>query len=154
SAFGYQTNRVVLHRDPTLMPRRRRAWSSWNYLADGAGDGSERVSLSYWMNRLQNLRTERPVILTVNPSREPRDVEREFTYHHPRFDARAVQAQERIGSLQGIRRTWFAGSYCGNGFHEDGLRAGLEVASGLGAPPPWERAVAPPPSPVYATMDA
>jgi predicted NAD/FAD-binding protein len=154
SAFGYQSNRVVLHRDPTLMPRRRRAWSSWNYLAEAGGDGSERVSLSYWMNRLQNLRTERPVIVTVNPSREPREVEREFTYHHPRFDARAVRAQERIGSLQGARRTWFAGSYCGNGFHEDGLRAGLEVASALGAPPPWAPPAATPRSPDYARMGA
>ncbi len=96
SAFRYQTNRAVLHRDPMLMPKRRRAWSSWNYLADGTGDGAELVSLSYWMNRLQNLRTERPVIVTLNPSREPRDVEREFTYHHPQFDARAVTARGRI----------------------------------------------------------
>ncbi|MGE5225721.1 MAG: NAD(P)/FAD-dependent oxidoreductase [Planctomycetaceae bacterium] len=152
SAFGYQENRAVLHRDPALMPRRRRAWSSWNYLAEG-GDGSERVSLSYWMNRLQNLRTERPVIVTLNPSREPRHVEREITYHHPRFDARAVRAQGRIGSLQGARRTWFCGSYLGYGFHEDGLRAGLEVASALGAPPPWQ-SPAEPATRVYATMGA
>jgi predicted NAD/FAD-binding protein len=106
------------------------------------------------MNRLQNLTTERPVIVTMNPSREPRDVEREFSYHHPQFDARAVTARGRIGSLQGTRRTWFSGSYLGSGFHEDGLRAGLEVASGLGSPPPWAGTAAPPPSRVYATMGA
>jgi predicted NAD/FAD-binding protein len=152
SAFGYQENRAVLHRDPALMPRRRRAWSSWNYLAEG-GDGSERVSLSYWMNGLQNLRTERPVVVTLNPSREPRHVERELSYRHPRFDARAVRAQARIGSLQGARRTWFCGSYCGYGFHEDGLRAGLDVARALGSPAPWQ-APAEPVTRTYATMGA
>jgi predicted NAD/FAD-binding protein len=152
STFRYQTNRAVLHRDSTLLPRRRRAWSSWNYLADLDGDGTELVSLSYWMNRLQNLTTQDPVIVTLNPSREPHDVEREFTYRHPQFDTRAMRAQERIGSLQGIRRTWFSGSYCGDGFHEDGLRAGLEVAAGLDSPPPWFGAVAPSPNKVYATM--
>jgi predicted NAD/FAD-binding protein len=138
SAFRYQENLAVLHRDPSFMPTRRRAWSSWNYLSDErASDGREPVSISYWMNRLQNLRTERPVILTLNPAREPRWVERTETYHHPRFDAAAVAAQARIPSLQGMRRTWFCGSYHGSGFHEDGLRSGLEVAAALGSTPPW-----------------
>lgn len=138
SAFRYQENLAVLHRDPAFMPTRRRAWSSWNYLSEErSSDGSERVSLSYWMNRLQNLRTDRPVIVTLNPAREPRWVERVETYHHPRFDAAASAAHARMGSLQGVRRTWFCGSYCGSGFHEDGLRSGLEVAAALGSPPPW-----------------
>ncbi|MEP6972515.1 MAG: FAD-dependent oxidoreductase [Actinomycetota bacterium] len=138
SAFRYQENLAVLHRDPSFMPTRRRVWSSWNYLSqERASDGSERVSLSYWMNRLQNLRTDRPVIVTLNPAREPRWVERIETYHHPRFDAAAAAAHTRMGSLQGVRRTWFCGSYCGSGFHEDGLRSGLEVAAALGSPPPW-----------------
>jgi predicted NAD/FAD-binding protein len=134
SAFGYQRNIAVLHRDPSLMPVRRQAWSSWNYLA-GASD--DRVSLSYWMNRLQNLRTERPVIVTLNPGREPADVEAEFEYRHPHFDVEAVRAQARIPELQGADRVWFCGSYCGNGFHEDGLRAGLSVAAELGSAAPW-----------------
>ena len=138
STFRYQENLAVLHRDPSFMPTRRRAWSSWNYLSERrVSDGSERVSLSYWMNRLQNLRTERPVIVTLNPAREPRWVERAETYHHPRFDAAATAAQARIPSLQGARRTWFCGSYCGSGFHEDALRSGLEVAAALGSPAPW-----------------
>lgn len=154
SAFRYQANRAVLHRDRSLMPRRRRAWSSWNYLADREDDGTEKVSLSYWMNRLQNLETERPVIVTLNPSREPRDIEAEFTYHHPQYDGRAVAAQGEIPSLQGVRRTWFCGSYCGNGFHEDGLRAGLEVAAGLGSPAPWWEAPAASGWPSYASIAA
>ena len=89
------------------------------------------------MNRLQNLRTERPVIVTLNPAREPTDVEAEFDYQHPRFDAASVRAQARIPELQGADRVWFCGSYCGHGFHEDGLRAGLTVAAALGSPAPW-----------------
>jgi len=89
------------------------------------------------MNRLQNLETERPVIVTVNPSREPRWVASEHVYHHPQYDGRAADAQAEIPSLQGVQRTWFAGSYCGYGFHEDALRSGLEVAAALGAPAPW-----------------
>lgn len=140
-SFRYQENRVVLHRDPALMPQRRRAWSSWNYLADRRSVASSpAVSLSYWMNRLQNLRTDRPLIVTLNPGREPRLVEFERTYRHPQFDVRSIVAQQRVSLIQGIRRTWFCGSYTGWGFHEDGLRSGLEVAAALGAPPPWLQA--------------
>jgi predicted NAD/FAD-binding protein len=140
SSFRYQDNVAVLHRDPSFMPTRRRAWSSWNYLAEEREpNGLERVSLSYWMNRLQNLQTQRPVILTLNPARQPRAVEHVSRYSHPQFDASAVEAQARIPSIQGARRTWFCGSYLGFGFHEDALRSGLEVASALGSPAPWWR---------------
>jgi predicted NAD/FAD-binding protein len=138
ATFNYQRNRTVLHRDPALLPRRRRVWSSWNYLSDERpGHEREHVSLSYWMNRLQNLETERPVIVTLNPAHEPRSVISEHVYHHPQYDGRAVSAQAEIPSLQGVQRAWFAGSYCGFGFHEDALRSGLQVAAALGAPAPW-----------------
>jgi predicted NAD/FAD-binding protein len=138
-AIRYQRNEAVLHRDPALMPRRRGAWSSWNYLAEGRGelDRSKPVSLTYWMNRLQNLRTRRPVFVTLNPIREPRGQVQRFSYAHPQFDRAAIDAQLRLPSIQGVRRTWFAGAWCGHGFHEDGLRSGLDVASALGAPAPW-----------------
>ena len=141
STFRYQENRAVLHRDPSLMPVRRRAWSSWNYLAQGrrTPDAERRVSLTYWMNRLQNLRTDRPVLVTLNPTHEPRDAVAETVYHHPQYDGDAVEAQRRIPALQGVDRTWFAGSYTGFGFHEDGLRSGLRVAAALGSPAPWWR---------------
>ncbi len=141
SAFRYQQNLAVLHRDRAFMPRRRRAWSSWNYLSRGRAGVNERegrgVSLTYWMNLLQNLETERPVLVTLNPLEAPRDQVASFTYHHPQFDRAAVEAQAALPTLQGVRRTWFCGSYFGHGFHEDGLRSGLEVAAGLGAPAPW-----------------
>jgi predicted NAD/FAD-binding protein len=141
-SFRYQRNVAVLHRDPALMPTRRRAWSSWNYLARGRdrGDRERGVSLTYWMNMLQNLETERPVFVTLNPIEEPRDQVASFVYHHPQYDRAAVSAQTALPSVQGVRRTWFCGSYCGHGFHEDGLRSGLEVAASLGAPAPWASA--------------
>ncbi len=141
SCFRYQRNVAVLHRDPAFMPKRRRAWSSWNYLAPervrSASGGDGGVSLTYWMNLLQNLDTERPVLVTLNPFDEPRDSTGSFVYHHPQYDRAAVEAQAELSSLQGTRRTWFCGSYFGHGFHEDGLRSGLAVAAALGAPPPW-----------------
>ena len=142
-AFRYQANRAVLHRDPALMPRRRRIWASWNYLGDG--DAADRISLSYWMNRLQQLETEQDVFVTLNPVREPaRSVTHgEFTYHHPQFDRNALKAQARLADLQGIHRVWFCGSYCGYGFHEDGLQSGFAVAAALGTPAPWASEVVP-----------
>jgi predicted NAD/FAD-binding protein len=139
SAFRFQQNEAVLHRDPALMPRRRTAWSSWNYMADGRGerDRTKPVSLTYWMNALQGLRTRRPVFVTLNPLRQPRGPFTSIDYAHPQFDRTAIDAQEAMPSIQGVRRTWFAGAWCGYGFHEDGLRAGLEVAAALGAPAPW-----------------
>ncbi len=144
-AFRYRTNRAVLHRDPRLMPVRGRAWSSWNYLAHERGYGGA-VSLSYWMNRLQNLETEAPVIVTLNPILEPRRAAAEFTYRHPQYDRLAVDAQAALPSIQGANRTWFCGAWSGFGFHEDGLRSGLEVAARLGAPAPWWRVPEPTPA--------
>ena len=138
-SFRYQDNTAVLHRDPSLMPVRRRAWSSWNYLAEGRSeeDRQGRVSLTYWMNRLQNLRTVEPVFVTLNPTREPRDPVATFNYCHPIYDSAAVKAQARLADIQGSERLWFAGAWSGYGFHEDGLRSGLEVAAALGSPAPW-----------------
>jgi len=146
-AFRYQQNRAVLHSDPCLMPRRRKTWASWNYLASG-GDGmaaARSVCVSYWMNRLQNLPVETPVIVTLNPMREPAaaTVYGEFRYDHPQFDAAALTAQAQLPFIQGEHRTWFCGSYCGHGFHEDGLQAGLAVARALGATWPWADTVTP-----------
>lgn len=137
-AFGYSVNRTVLHSDPALMPTRRRAWSSWNYLADtGARD---RLSVSYWMNALQGLKTPEPMIVTLNPLREPdpAKVWYETSYTHPLFDAAASAAQRRLWSLQGVGHVWYAGAHFGAGFHEDGLQAGLAVAELIGGVArPW-----------------
>ena len=132
-AFGYSRNEAVLHSDPRLMPRRRRAWSSWNYLADTTGE-TRTLSVTYWMNRLQSLPQETPLFVTLNPALEPQAsaVHHREIYQHPVFDAAAMRAQQQLWSLQGVRNTWFCGAYFGAGFHEDGLQAGLAVAEQLG----------------------
>ncbi len=132
--WRYTGNRAVLHSDPRLMPRRRRVWSSWNFIADRNGAGARGLCVTYWMNRLQSLDPASPLFVTLNPVREPAPgtIVGEFDYAHPFFDRAALAAQERLWSLQGRRRTWFCGSYFGFGFHEDALQAGLAVAEQLG----------------------
>ena len=131
--FRYSRNLAVLHCDEGLMPRRKAVWSSWNYI--GARDGADAgVTVSYWMNRLQNLRTEKPLIVTLNPQRPPHagTIYHSEVYEHPLLDTEALNAQRRLWSLQGVNCTWFCGAYFGAGFHEDGLQAGLAVAEQLG----------------------
>jgi predicted NAD/FAD-binding protein len=133
-AFSYIDNRAVLHRDPSLMPRRRRMWASWNYLGSSTGREGD-LSVTYWMNRLQPLGPASPdLFVTLNPKREipAHHHGAEFDYRHPLFDSAAMAAQRQLWQLQGVRRTWFCGSYFGYGFHEDGLQAGLAVAEEIG----------------------
>jgi predicted NAD/FAD-binding protein len=133
-AFPYQENQAVLHSDPALMPRRRAVWSSWNFLKSSNSGEQDTVCVSYWMNRLQPLDTAIPLFVTLNPDRPiaADSVHRTFQYHHPVFDHRSPAAQRNIWTLQGLRDTWFCGSYFGAGFHEDGLQSGLAVAELLG----------------------
>ncbi len=143
-AFSYQRNRGILHGDPALMPRRRAAWASWNYRSDRRSNALAPVSVTYWMNRLQPLDPRQPIFLSLNTpdAPAPETVHARFEYDHPLFDAAALAAQSEIAGLQGSQRTWFCGSYCGYGFHEDGLKAGMAVARGLGVEAPWVDAVA------------
>lgn len=140
--FRTQANRAVLHRDPALMPRRRAAWSSWNYLAGATRTPAAAASVTYWMNRLQAIDPANPLFVTLNPLQEPAAnlVLAEFAYRHPIFDRAAIEAQGQLGRLQGRRATWFCGAYFGYGFHEDGLSAGLAVAEALGCTRPWPAA--------------
>lgn len=138
-AFRYTPNEVVLHQDRRLMPRRQRAWASWNHL--GRRDDPTSGCVSYWMNHLQSLRQTPPLFVTLNPHLEPRAdlVHQTRTFEHPHFDAAALTAQKQLWTLQGGRRAWFCAAYFGAGFHEDGLQAGLAVAEQLGGVRrPWE----------------
>ncbi len=145
-AIRYRPNRVFLHRDRALMPRRKGVWSSWNYLSWSSDEtGETDVSVTYWMNALQNLDPSRDVFVSLNPPQDP-DPDLTFglySYAHPQFDQAAMAAQKDLVSIQGENRTWFCGAYCGYGFHEDGLRAGIDVAERLGADIPWQRPGAP-----------
>jgi predicted NAD/FAD-binding protein len=139
AAVPYQPNRVVLHRDPKLMPQRRKVWASWNYLRSSSEDGNADVAVTYWMNRLQAIDDRFPLFVTLNPDREPdsRKVFAEFSYDHPQFSADSVQAQRALADMQGHNNSYFAGAWTGYGFHEDGLTSGLKAATALGAILPW-----------------
>jgi predicted NAD/FAD-binding protein len=131
-------NLAVLHSDPRLMPRRRGVWSAWNYLSE-AGDEDAPVSLTYWMNLLQNLNTATPLFVTLNPRRmpDPALVHANRSYRHPQFDAAAAAAQVALPGIQGADRLWFAGAWTGWGFHEDGIAAAVRVAEAMGVTVPW-----------------
>jgi uncharacterized protein len=133
AAVRYQPNRAILHTDTTLLPRLRKVWSAWNY-ASAAGTES-RVAVTYLLNRLQPLPFSSPVMVSLNPLREPDPcrVLAEFNYAHPIFDRAAIEAQPRLPRIQGRRAVWFAGAWTGNGFHEDGLKSGLAAARGIDA---------------------
>ena len=137
--FRYQPNRTLLHTDTTLMPTRRAVWSAWHYLASAHPDGARAVSVPYWMNRLQGLRAARDYLVSLNPLTEPdpAKVLAEMTYDHPVFDQAAMDAQRELATLQGADRVYFCGSYFGYGFHEDALRAAVDVADRLDVDTGW-----------------
>lgn len=136
-AIRYAPNRAILHRDTRLAPRRRAAWSSWNYIGRRRSDGPP--SVTYWMNRLQGLPGP-PLFVSLNPPVEPDPASVIATrfFEHPVFDTAALAAQSRLWSLQGAGGVWYCGAWFGAGFHEDGLQAGLAVAEALcGERRPW-----------------
>jgi predicted NAD/FAD-binding protein len=133
-AIRYQSNRAVLHTDARLLPQRQRAWAAWNYeRAPDLGREQARVCLHYLLNRLQPLPWQQPVLVSLNPVREPdpRQVHAEIDYAHPVFDATAIAAQQRLPAIQGLRGLWFCGAWAGYGFHEDGLQSGRAAAQAL-----------------------
>jgi len=141
-AFSYQENIAWLHTDASLMPRLKKVWSSWCYLGyatEQNRQSTERVAVSYWMNRLQNLPTSTDYFVTLNPPAPPASerVIGRYVYHHPVFDTAAMQAQTNIHALQGHRQSWYCGSYFGYGFHEDALRSAVDVAALFDIQPPW-----------------
>ncbi|MEW6294156.1 MAG: FAD-dependent oxidoreductase [Pseudomonadota bacterium] len=142
AAVRYQPNRAVLHTDASLLPRNRKLWSAWNYFAAGGDLDDRPVGVSYLINRLQPLPFETPVVVTLNPAREPdpAQVIAAFDYDHPVFDAAAIAAQQGLDAVQGEGGIWLAGAWSGYGFHEDGLKSALRVANGLGVRAPWQGA--------------
>jgi hypothetical protein len=144
-SFAYRANRVLLHQDPRLMPRRRAVWSSWNYLAAGEAATEQAVSVTYWLNQLQGIRPDCLALVSLNPIIEPdpAKVVAEFRYDHPQFTHAALQAQARLSEIQGQDRVLFCGAHWGYGFHEDGCLSGLQVAAALGVNAPWWTNVTP-----------
>ncbi len=138
-AIRYQPNEMVLHSDTGFMPRRRNAWASWVYLSEQQQDNTSAISLSYWMNNLQPLATGQPMLVTLNPGREPQAalVHDRHRFEHPVFDSAAIAAQGRLAEIQGTHRVWYCGAWQRYGFHEDGLLSAVQVAHALGAAIPW-----------------
>ncbi len=141
-----QPNEAVLHTDTHLMPRNPRAWAAWNFerasrrqaragssTAQGQDSKDLPVCLHYWLNRLQPLPFAQAVLVSLNPieAPAPATVLGRYAVDHPVFDHQALQAQQALPSLQGQDRIWFAGAWCGYGFHEDGLQAGKTAARGV-----------------------
>lgn len=141
-AIRYQPNRAVLHTDPALLPKNRKAWAAWNYASPGILNqtfGQSPVSVSYLLNKLQPLPTDTPVIVTLNPWREPDQAltTRQIHYAHPVFDGPAIAAQNAIRTISGRNRTLYAGAWLGYGFHEDGFASAVRAASQLAPLPEW-----------------
>ncbi len=133
SAIPYQVNEAVLHTDVRMLPRRRRAWASWNY--HWQPEPGPRATVTYHMNRLQSLRAEREFCVTLNRTEaiDPGQVIRTIRYSHPVYTDAGVAAQQRFSEVSGPARVHFCGAYWGWGFHEDGVRSALRVAEQFGA---------------------
>ncbi|HEY0391845.1 MAG TPA: FAD-dependent oxidoreductase [Solirubrobacterales bacterium] len=132
-AIPYQRNEAVLHTDASLLPRRRAAWSSWNFHL--TSEPARGTTVTYWMNNLQRLRSQRQLLVTLNRGEDidPDRVLRHFAYEHPIYTAEGVNAQGRHGEISGIRNTHFAGAYWGWGFHEDGVLSALRACERIAA---------------------
>jgi len=132
SAFPYQRNDTLLHTDPTLLPRCRRAWASWNYCIPR--EEGRPVVLTYNLNRLQGHVSPDPICVTLNATRaiDERRVIQRIEYHHPVYSRGAIAAQQRFHEINGQNRTYFCGAYWGHGFHEDGVNSALAVGQSFG----------------------
>jgi predicted NAD/FAD-binding protein len=132
-AMPYQRNEAVLHTDIRMLPRRRRAWASWNYHL--LEEPSTHATVTYHMNRLQSLQAERELCVTLNRAGaiDPAKVIRTISYAHPVYTTAGVRAQERRAQISGLNRTHYCGAYWGWGFHEDGVVSALAVAERFGA---------------------
>jgi predicted NAD/FAD-binding protein len=132
----YQSNRVTLHTDEALLPKRKKAWAAWNYRLD-AGQGLEdkKPVLTYDMNILQGLKSPHTYCVTLNADEyiQANRILAQFDYSHPVFSSTSIIAQAQKYKIDGIRNTWFCGAYWRNGFHEDGVASALDVVEKINA---------------------
>ncbi len=124
SKFNYITNKAFLHSDERLMPKRKITWSSWNSLTLNG-----KTCITYWLNKLQNLKTNKNYFLTLNPYQEIKkeNLIKKIDFEHPFFNLETMKLQESLNTIQGQKNTWFCGAYFGYGFHEDGLKSSLKL---------------------------
>ncbi len=140
SKIEYSKNLVYLHSDNELMPKSKKVWSSWNYIRNDLVEN--KISITYWMNRLQNLKTKEDIFVSLNPNVMPKKkkIYKRINYSHPIYNFETFDTQAKIQRIQGKKNTWYCGAYLGNGFHEDGIESGLSVAEKiLGEKRPWTK---------------
>ena len=137
SKFQYTKNKAFLHSDIEMMPKNKNTWSSWNFIKNKKN--SKDFTLSYWMNNLQKLKTRNNYFVTINPTQAPNYIHDETFFTHPKFDFASHKAQKMLKDIQGIKNTFFCGSYQGFGFHEDGIQSAAYIAKLLEVDIPWKR---------------
>lgn len=132
SSVRYQPNQAILHRDPSVMPKSRKCWSSWVYV-EPKGGASGKIDLTYWMNSLQPIPQDDPIFVTLNSNGGIRDdlIDDVVTFDHPVYDNAAIAAQSTIRAMNGTNNTWFAGAWMRNGFHEDGFASAVDVVEAM-----------------------
>ena len=132
SSIKYQKNIALIHTDESILPKRKLAWSSWNYLMNK--DKEELVTLTYNMNILQSLKSNKTYCVTINNTQDLNTdkIIKEIVYHHPLFTKESVQAQNKKSSICGQNNTYYCGAYWGYGFHEDGVNSALDVCKKFG----------------------
>ncbi|NBE07141.1 NAD(P)/FAD-dependent oxidoreductase [Paragemmobacter ruber] len=133
-AVRYQPNQAILHRDPSVMPKNRKCWSSWVYV-EAAGGPRGRIDLTYWMNSLQPIPMDDPLFVTLNSNGgiDERLIDDVVTFDHPVYDLAAIEAQAKVRAMNGTQNTWFAGAWMRNGFHEDGFASAVDVVDAMRA---------------------
>jgi predicted NAD/FAD-binding protein len=129
SKFSRQKNIAYTHSDPNLMPKLKKCWSSWNLLY--SNNSEQNISVTYWMNKLQHIKEDYPVFVTLNPVFEISqdkifDI---YEFYHPVFDHQSIIGQREIEILQGKNKIWYSGAYLRYGFHEDGIWSAKNIIS-------------------------
>ena len=145
SKFEYSLNTTYLHCDESLMPKNKAAWASWNYIGtstDFRTATTKPVFVTYWLNRLQNFTHPKSILVSLNPPNPPAADKtfETYLYEHPQYTTESVKAQTSVSCMQGLHNTWYCGAWMGYGFHEDGIRSGLDVAVHItGRSLPWDK---------------
>ena len=131
SNFKYKKNYAIIHTDETVMPKNKKAWSSWNSSVNK--DNNSQTSITYWLNLLQNLNTKKNIFLSLNPfyKIEKNKIIKEINFTHPYYDKAALDNQKRLKYIQNKNNTLYCGSYFGYGFHEDGIKSSIEMLKNL-----------------------
>ena len=135
--FKVNKNTAYLHSDESIMPNTKKIWSSWNILVPK--EEKNHISVTYWMNKLQNIDYKTPLFLSLNPARLPNEgsIFKVIDYEHPIFDSKSITALKFLDEIQGLNNTWYCGAWSGNGFHEDGINSSLRIANKLGIKALW-----------------